>query len=118
VTSNAAELKSLLALAKENGVFFMEAMWTRFQPLARAFKKVLEDGNLGPPVSLHADLSVDFGIESAYAIPPFPAPYGFSSGLQTYRRAIGFWIQSSEAGHCLICMSLSKITIDGGQCVE
>jgi len=42
----------------------MEAMWTRFQPLARAFKSVLEEGKLGPPVSLHADLSHDFNIEN------------------------------------------------------
>ena len=68
MTSNTAELRSLLALAKENGVFFMEAMWTRFQPLARAFKEVLEDGRLGPPVSLHADLSIDMDIESAFVI--------------------------------------------------
>ena len=78
MTSNAAELKSLLVLAKENGVFFMEAMWTRFQPLARAFKKVLEGGNLGPPVSLHADLSVDFGIESGCTISPFSSLDGSS----------------------------------------
>ena len=78
MTSNAAELRSLLALAKENGVFFMEAMWTRFQPLARAFKKVLKDGNLGPPVSIHADLSRDFDIESTCAISPVCLPYGSS----------------------------------------
>lgn len=64
VTSNAAELKSLLALARENGVFFMEAMWTRFQPLSHVFKAVLEDGRLGPPVTLHADLSGYFDIEN------------------------------------------------------
>ena len=46
----------------------MEAMWTRFQPLARAFKGVLEDGGLGPPVSLHADLSSYFGIEGGCVI--------------------------------------------------
>jgi len=74
VTSNAAELRSLLTLARENGVFFMEAMWTRFQPLSRAFKKVLEEGNLGPPVSLHADLSGAFDIESTCAISPFSSP--------------------------------------------
>ena len=118
VTSNAAELKSLLALAKENGVFFMEAMWTRFQPLARAFKKVLEDGNLGPPASLHADLSADFGIESACAVSSFPSSNGSLLDVQISRRAIGFWIQSLEAGHYLICMSLSHITSEGWQCAQ
>ena len=29
----------------------MEAMWTKFQSLACAFKGALEDGRLGPPVS-------------------------------------------------------------------
>ena len=57
-----------MALAKENGVFFMEAMWTKFQPIARAFKRVVEDGRLGPPISLHADLSIDMDIESAFVI--------------------------------------------------
>ncbi|EGN96617.1 hypothetical protein SERLA73DRAFT_184715 [Serpula lacrymans var. lacrymans S7.3] len=66
VTSNAAELRSLLATAKEQGVFFMEALWTRFQPLALEVKRIAEEGSLGQPVVLHADLSGDFDI---YNIP-------------------------------------------------
>lgn len=65
VTSNAAELRVLLQLAKENNVFFMEAMWTRFHPLTLELKKVAEEGSLGDPQMLHADFSWDFGIESA-----------------------------------------------------
>lgn len=64
VTSNAAELRSLLAAAKEHGVFFMEALWTRFQPLTLEVKKIAESGVLGDPVALTADLSGDFGITS------------------------------------------------------
>lgn len=60
VTSSAAELRSLLAAAKEQGVFFMEALWTRFQPLAKEVKKIAESGVLGEPVALQADLSLDF----------------------------------------------------------
>lgn len=44
----------------------MEAMWTRFQPLARALKEIAEEGQLGDPVVLHADLSGDFDIDSAF----------------------------------------------------
>ncbi|THU86229.1 NAD(P)-binding protein [Dendrothele bispora CBS 962.96] len=63
VTVNAAELRSLLAAAKENNVFFMEAMWTRFHPLSLEFKEISESGVLGLPIAMHADLSVDFGIK-------------------------------------------------------
>lgn len=64
MTSNAAELRALLAAAKDNGVFFMEAMWTRFHPLTREVKKVAESGALGLPVVVHADLSIDFDLPS------------------------------------------------------
>ncbi|KAJ3757549.1 hypothetical protein EV360DRAFT_45814 [Lentinula raphanica] len=66
VTSNRAELQSLLNAAKEAGVFFMEAMWTRFQPLSLEFKKLSDGGQLGLPISVHADLSGNFKI---YDIP-------------------------------------------------
>ena len=66
VTSNAAELRSLLSVAKEQGVFFMEALWTRFQPLALEVKRIAEEGSLGQPVMLHADLSADFDIYSKF----------------------------------------------------
>ncbi|EJF64256.1 NAD(P)-binding protein [Dichomitus squalens] len=62
-TSNAAETKSLIKLAKEKKLFFMEALWTRFHPLTLELKKIAEEGTLGDPVVLHADLSADFHIE-------------------------------------------------------
>ncbi|KAK7449667.1 hypothetical protein VKT23_013141 [Stygiomarasmius scandens] len=64
VTTNAAELRFLIQAAKENNVFFMEAMWTRFQPLALEVKKIGESGELGKPVVLHADLSGNYDIEN------------------------------------------------------
>lgn len=41
----------------------MEAMWTKFQPLVREVKKILDDeGELGVgrPVVLYADFSMNF----------------------------------------------------------
>ncbi|KAI0305894.1 NAD(P)-binding protein [Multifurca ochricompacta] len=63
-TTNTQEFRSLVTLAKQHGVFLMEAMWTRFQPVARAVKQNIDLGVLGAPVMVHADLSGDFDIEN------------------------------------------------------
>ena len=44
----------------------MEALWTRFQPAILELKKVAEEGTLGDPVLVHADLYGDFDIESKH----------------------------------------------------
>lgn len=44
----------------------MEALWTRFHPLTKEVKQIAEEGTLGDPVVLHADLAGDFDIESEY----------------------------------------------------
>ncbi|KAF9269084.1 NAD(P)-binding protein [Marasmius fiardii PR-910] len=64
VTSNVAELRALIAAAKEHNVFFMEALWTRFHPLALEVKKISESGVLGNPIVVNADLSGDFDIHN------------------------------------------------------
>ncbi|KAH9995368.1 NAD(P)-binding protein [Russula compacta] len=63
-TINAEEFCSLISLAKTHGVFLMEAMWTRFQPIAHAIKEVIDKGSLGSPAMVHADLSGDLDIEN------------------------------------------------------
>lgn len=67
VTLNAAELRSLLDAAKEQGVFFMEALWTRFLPITMEIKKLAEsDCGLCEPVALQADLSIYFRLDGLY----------------------------------------------------
>lgn len=46
-TLNEKETKYLISLAKENNVFLMEAMWTKFLPATNAVKQWLKDGRIG-----------------------------------------------------------------------
>jgi hypothetical protein len=62
-TTNAEEPRYLVASAKTQGVFLVEAKWTRFQPIAHVIKGVIDEGGLGFSVIVHADLSTDFDIE-------------------------------------------------------
>ncbi|EJD48285.1 NAD(P)-binding protein [Auricularia subglabra TFB-10046 SS5] len=64
VTVNSAELRALLDIAREKKLFFMEAMWTRFLPIASAIKQAAEDPKLGDIRVLQADLSGDFDIHN------------------------------------------------------
>ncbi|ODN74942.1 hypothetical protein L198_08193 [Cryptococcus wingfieldii CBS 7118] len=58
------ELDELIAIAKEKKLFLMEAVWTRFQPIAYAIEEVLKSGKLGKPKRFWADFSMDWGLES------------------------------------------------------
>ena len=57
------ELDELTDLAKKNGLFFMEAVWTRFQPIAQAVRDVIASGKLGKPKRFTADFSMDQNME-------------------------------------------------------
>lgn len=54
-TRNAAEARDLLTLARDRGLFAMEAMWTRFLPGQVLARHVLASGLFGEPRHLRAD---------------------------------------------------------------
>jgi len=44
---NAKQSERVIALAKEKGLFLMEAMWTRFMPAHAHVRKLLDEGRIG-----------------------------------------------------------------------
>ena len=50
-----AETDRMIAAARENGVFLMEAMWTRFLPALVELRRRVADGDIGDPRMLSAD---------------------------------------------------------------
>lgn len=54
-TMNAAEAEELVAVARAEGLFLMEAMWTRFLPHIAEIRRLLADGALGDIVTVTAD---------------------------------------------------------------
>ncbi len=64
-TRNAGEAEEVFAAARAAGVFVMEAMWTRFLPHVAALHQVIESGEIGEVVSLHADHGQHFDLDPA-----------------------------------------------------
>lgn len=59
---NAKEAEQLIALARRENVFLMEAMWTRFLPVIREVKERIKKGDIGAVSMLFAD----FGFKAPY----------------------------------------------------
>ena len=56
---NAVEAATLLALAREKGVFVAEAIWPRYLPVRQMAREVLASGVIGKPVMVTASLAYD-----------------------------------------------------------
>jgi predicted dehydrogenase len=54
-TMNAAEAEELVATARAEGLFLMEAMWTRFLPHIAEIRRLVAEGALGDIVTVTAD---------------------------------------------------------------
>jgi len=61
-TINAAEAKAVVEVARERGVFLMEAMWSRFFPAMQQVKKWLDEGAIGEVRLVNADFGFRAGI--------------------------------------------------------
>jgi predicted dehydrogenase len=57
-TRNAAEAEELIDLARMQGLFLMEAMWTRFNPATVKLRKLIAEGAIGERKNLKADFCV------------------------------------------------------------
>ncbi|MCL2833192.1 MAG: Gfo/Idh/MocA family oxidoreductase [Treponema sp.] len=52
---NAAEMKRIAECARKNHVFYMEGMWTRYFPVNRAIKTLIDSGKTGAVTLIEAD---------------------------------------------------------------
>ena len=64
LTVNAPQAAALIQLARDKNLFFMEAVWTRFQPYSYKLQEVVRSGAIGDVVAVQAELCADFTSQS------------------------------------------------------
>ena len=57
-TLNAAQAQTVVDSARDKTLFLMEAMWTRFFPLFKTFRDLVQKGQIGEPKLLQADFGI------------------------------------------------------------
>ncbi len=85
---NAQQVEELIACAREEGRFLMEAMWTRFLPVIQQVKDWLATDRIGKPRMLTAD-------------------FGFRGAWQPEER----WLNPELAGGALLDVGIYPITL-------
>ncbi|KAF2204369.1 NAD(P)-binding protein [Delitschia confertaspora ATCC 74209] len=65
-TVNAAQAQTLVDLAKDKGLFLMEAVWTRYFPVAREIRERVRKGEVGDVKRVWADLSFWNDVEGVF----------------------------------------------------
>jgi dihydrodiol dehydrogenase / D-xylose 1-dehydrogenase (NADP) len=66
-TTNAAQARKLVDVAKEKNLFLMEAVWTRYFPLSIYVRDLISSGKLGNVTRCFADLSINADPENSFA---------------------------------------------------
>ena len=66
ITVNAEQARLLFGLAREKGLFLMEAVWTRFFPITVAIQDFISSGRLGTVKRVYADLSFWNDVEKEF----------------------------------------------------
>lgn len=66
LTVNAAQAKLLFETAKQKGLFFMEAVWTRFFPLSIQVRELIQNGAIGEVLRVVSDLSIGVNPETEW----------------------------------------------------
>ena len=66
LTLNASHAREVLTAARDKGVFAMEAVWMRANPLILRAREMVAQGVIGDVVSVHADFSVKFPFDPTH----------------------------------------------------
>jgi predicted dehydrogenase len=65
---NAASAREVLSAARDKGVFAMEAVWMRANPLIREARDMVARGLIGEVVSVHADFSIEVAFDPTHRL--------------------------------------------------
>jgi predicted dehydrogenase len=65
---NAAQARRMAVAAEANGVFLMEAVWSRFLPAYQALGDVLRSGRIGEPLLVEADFGFRMPVDPTHRL--------------------------------------------------
>jgi len=91
-TVNTKELEQVIECAKKEHKFYMEALWTKFNPAIQQCLKWIENGKIGDILQVKADFCFAAPIYGENALGKIPKQYDFSNRLLNANLAGGAFL--------------------------
>jgi predicted dehydrogenase len=107
-TMNAVEAREIVQVARENGLFAMEAMWTRFLPHVGVIRDWLAQGVLGDIVTVTADHGQWFAEDPEFRL--FAPELGGGALLDLGVYPVSFASMVLGTPHRIVSMSAPALT--------
>lgn len=115
---NQDELQQMMDCAKENDVFFMEGMWTRFFPISQKIKEIVKNKDLGEVRHIEANFGFgswddkDINNEEHRLFSPLLAG-GALLDVGIYPVAYTTWIKQQSPDEIAAFAQMTKFGVDG-----
>jgi predicted dehydrogenase len=112
LTVNAKEAAKLIACARKNGVFLMEAMWTRFLPALVKAKELIDSGAIGEVLHIDANFGFRAGLnpESRLFAPAYAG--GSLLDVGVYPISLARWIYGAQPERAQSHMRIGSTGVD------
>ena len=114
--ANARQTEEILALAREQGVFLAEAIWTRYQPAVGIVRKLIADGRIGTPRLLTATLGYSMGDKPRIMRPDLCGGSLLDLGVYALNFARMFFPADKLFDPSLLPMTKPAFALDSGAC--
>jgi predicted dehydrogenase len=96
----AAEAQDLIALARDRGVFLMEALWTRFLPVYDEVGAWLRSGRIGALRAIHSSFAFHLAYDAQHRTFDPAQAGGALLDIGIYNLAISRWALEQSLGAC------------------
>ena len=109
---NADEAERIASAARRRGVYCVEAMWTLFLPKFDVLRQLVDDGAVGQPLSVVADLGEWF--DDSHRIRRADLAGGAMLDLGTYPVSLATWVLGEPADVVALATRAGDVTAQFG----
>ncbi|WP_342431201.1 Gfo/Idh/MocA family oxidoreductase [Neobacillus sp. FSL H8-0543] len=111
LTINANQAEELISIAQKSNIFFMEAMWMKFNPSLNKLKELISEGSIGKVLKIEADFSIEFPPDSNRRLSEFGG--GALLDLGIYPITFANWIVGRFPDNIKSKCILASTGVDG-----